>query len=113
MTAVDDITQVFETKVLIGAYSDPSKVKYTLSEATMEKRKLELQLNFEDPLYISMEEEPEVLEIELLDFNKLVSAEEGLPLQTSEDDGDKLLFRMKIPKQMPKSEADVVAMQTI
>ena len=37
-------------------------------------------------------------------------SEDDLPLQTSEDDEDKLLIRMKIPKQLPKSDADLAAM---
>ena len=77
----DDITQIFEAEVVVGAYSDPNKINFTLSEVTMEKRKLELQLNFEDPLYISMEEEPEELEVKLL-VNRFISEDE-LPLLTS------------------------------
>ena len=54
-----------------------------------------------------MEEEPEELEVQLL-VDKFFS-EDDLPLQTSEE-SDKLLIRMKIPKQLPKSDADLAAM---
>ena len=74
----------------------------------MDKRKLELKINFNDPLYISTEDEPEVLEIKILDVNHFISDPEGLPLVTNKD--DEVLLTKKIPKQLPNGEADLMAM---
>ena len=103
-----------DAKVIIGEESDPNNIKYSWDVVSMEKRKLELQLNFEDPLYISTEEEPEYLEVKMLNTNQFIS-EEGLPLKTANDndDDDQLLLRMKIPKQLPPSGADLIAMQAL
>ena len=73
-------------QVLIGADSDPQKITYTWDVVSMDKRSLELQFNFNDPLYISTEDEPEVLQIQILDVNYFISDPEGLPLVTNEDD---------------------------
>ena len=50
----------------------------------------------------------------MLNVYQFVS-EEGLPLETEGDDDDdgQLFMRMKIPKQLPPSEADQIAMQTL
>ena len=74
----------------------------------MDARSLELKFNFNDPLYISTADEPEVLEIKILDVNHFISDPEGLPLVTNED--DQLRLTKKIPKQLPNGSADVVAM---
>ena len=112
----DDINKILDTKVVTGDYSDPNNIKFSWDVVAMEKRKLELQLNFEKPLYVSTEEEPEYLEVQLMDVNMFIS-EEFLPLATAtnedgEDDGE-LLLRRKIPKQLPSSEADLIAMQAL
>ena len=104
----DDIGKIIDTKVIVGDESDPNNIKYSWDVVSMDKRKLELQLNFESPLYISTEDEPEYLEVQMLNVNTFIS-EEGLPLETAtdeDDDDDKLFLKMKIPKQLPPSDAD-------
>ena len=112
----DDIGKIMDTKVIIGNESDPNNIKYSWDVVSMDKRKLELQLIFESPLYISTENEPEYLEVQMLNVNTFIS-EEGLPLTTAtnedDNDDDQLFLRMKIPKQLPPSDADQIAMQTL
>ena len=45
----------------------------------MKTRRLELQLNFDKPLYISSFKEPEILEVKIKDTQQFVSTD-GLPL---------------------------------
>ena len=110
------INDILDTKVVVSDDSDPKNLKFTWDVVAMYKRKLELQLNFEKPLYVSTAEEPEYLEVRLLDTYMFIS-EEGLPLvptdEDDEDDDRELLLRKKIPKQLPSGEADLVAMQTL
>ena len=54
---VDDINNIIDTKVVSGGYSDSFNIKYSWDIVAMEKRKLEIQLNFDKPLYVSTEEE--------------------------------------------------------
>ena len=48
----------------------------------MDKRSLELQINFENPLYISMDAEPNYLKVIIRDGSLFLS-EDGLPLNFS------------------------------
>ena len=52
-----------DAKVIIGEESDPNNINYSWDIVSMDKRKLELQIDFESPLYISTEDEPEYLEV--------------------------------------------------
>ena len=111
----ENINELLNTEVVGGNDSNPNNIKFSWDVVTMEKRKLELQVNFEKPLYISMEEDPEYLEVKMLDVNMFIS-EEGLPIVTTTDENDEddeLLLRMKIPKQLPPGEADLIAMQAL
>ena len=51
----------------------------------MDKRTLELQIDFEKPLYVSMEAEPNYLQVTVRDGSLFIS-EDGLPLNTSNND---------------------------
>ena len=48
----------------------------------MDKRKLELQIDFEKPLYISMETDPNILQVIVRDGSLFLS-DDGLPLNSS------------------------------
>ena len=70
----------FEFNVVVGAYSDPSNMGYDWDAISMDKRKLELQVTFENSLYISREEDhPEYLNIKINDGSLFLS-EDYLPL---------------------------------
>ena len=105
---VDYMTdEIIEANVLIGVDSEPQNINLTWQVVSMKSRSLEIQLNFEKPLYISSQSEPEVLEVKIKDSLQFFSTE-GLPLKkiNEDDDDDAPVFlRKKIPKQFP-SEAD-------
>ena len=45
--------KIIEANILVGEDSDPLNIRADWQIVNMEKRSLELQLNFEKPLYIS------------------------------------------------------------
>ena len=60
------VTRPFlEINEKIGYYSPEEKLGYSWEIVLMTARSLEIQLNFENPIYVSMSEEPEVLEIQI------------------------------------------------
>ena len=71
---------VIVTKVVLGEFSPPEKLGYTWSVTKMTKRSLKLQINFENPIYVSTEEEPEQLEI-TFNGGQVFASEEGLLLE--------------------------------
>ena len=91
----------------------------------MDKRSLQLQIAFENPLFVSTEYEPEVLEIKISDGAIFLSVD-GLPLQINspnqysglldqkrelqEEDDSSLKLQSKIPKQDLTNEDDKAAM---
>ena len=80
VTAIGE--QVFDLKVIIGVYSDPNKIDYTWSVVRYIGRSLQLQIDFNHPIYISMEEEAEYVEVMIRDGSIFLS-ENGLPLELS------------------------------
>ena len=70
---VDKIDTIMAAKVIIGEESDPNNLNYSWDIVSMDKRKLELQIDFESPLYISTEDEPEYLEVQMLNVYQFVS----------------------------------------
>ena len=56
---------------------------FTWSAESMDSRSLVLQIDFENPLYVSTEYGSEQLEIQILDMNTFLSIA-GLPLQTGD-----------------------------
>lgn len=84
---------------------------------------------FENPIYVSVEEEPELLQILFRDGSLFLS-EDGLPLDLtqkarrlssegnssrylSSESSEGLLLEKRIPKQLSKDKGDVAAMNTI
>ena len=70
---------IFELRVAVGAYSEPEKMGYTWEPVAFSGRTLSLKISFENPIYISAEEDPELLEIVIRDGSMFLS-ESGLPL---------------------------------
>ena len=68
-----------QVEVVPSEDSDPLKMGYSWDIAGMDKRSLDLQITFENPLYISVNEEGEKLEIHINDGSAFLS-ELGLPL---------------------------------
>ena len=63
-TVIDQVgtkRPLFELMVSLGFYSPPEMLSYTWSITQMTKRSLHLRINFENPIYVSTEEEPEQL----------------------------------------------------
>ena len=56
---------IFDVNVRIGEDSPKEKLGYSWEAVSMTTRSLEIQLNFEIPSYVSMEDEVEVLEIQI------------------------------------------------
>ena len=83
--------------------SDPEIMGYEWTTVSMNKRSLELQMTFENPLYISIQEESEVLAVTFNDGTAFLS-EAGLPLSLIDE--DQLLIERDIPKQLPASGGD-------
>ena len=54
---------IFDVNVRIGEDSPKEKLGYSWEVVSMTLRSLEIQLNFENPSYVSMADEAEVLEI--------------------------------------------------
>ena len=75
-----DKTPIFSVKVIRGEYSLPDKMEYSWKVVKMAERYLELQIDFTSPLYISTEEEPEMLEIIISDGSMFLSTD-WLPLE--------------------------------
>ena len=121
---------IFAPEVVLGAYSDETMLGYSWSVLKMTKRSLDLQIAFENPMYISMEEEHEMLKVT---FNGgfLFVSEEGmlldLPLerevtsdrrrrrvlQQSQTDNSYLLLEKRIPKQIPAGGGHADAIQAM
>ena len=66
---------IFAPEVVLGAYTDESMLGYSWSVLQMTKRSLKLQITFENPIYVSMEEENEVLRVTFNGGSLFVSAE--------------------------------------
>ena len=110
---------VFEANVKIGYETPAEKLGNTVEILKMTSRSLELQLHFEHPAYVTMYEEPEMLEVRV-NSDKVFLSEQGVPLvleNSYEEDlsqVDKqecraqatryLILSKEIPKQLPKEE---------
>ena len=115
-TVMETGEKVFEFKVITGAYSDSTKMKYKWRAVRYDTRSMDLQVDFEYPIYISMEEEPEYIEVVINDGSIFMS-KLGLPLDIANTnntnrllEGTKrielvgesqspLILRKRIPKQ--------------
>ena len=51
--------KVFDFRIISGAFSDKAKIDYSWSVKDYDSHSLSLQVDFTNPKYISMEEEPE------------------------------------------------------
>ena len=71
---------VVEVNVLVGAYSQSDMMGYNWSVSSYSERSMEIQMDFENPIYISIEDEPEVLQFICNDGSVFLSVDE-LPLQ--------------------------------
>ena len=56
---------IFDVRVRIGEDSPNEKLGYSMEVVLMSPRTLVIQLNFENPSYVSMADEAEVLEIQI------------------------------------------------
>ena len=99
-----DKTPIFSVKVIRGEYSLPDKMEYSWKVVKMAERYLELQIDFKSPLYISTEEEPEMLEIIISDGSMFLSTD-WLPLELTHSSArrlrsstDKLFLMREIPE---------------
>ena len=54
---------VFSLQIIPGEYSIEEKLGYSWSVYSMSKRTLSLKFDFENPIYISADEDPEMLQI--------------------------------------------------
>ena len=83
-TVMETGEKVFEFKVITGAYSDSTKMNYKWRAVRYDTRSTDLQVDFEYPIYISMEEEPEYIEVVINDGSIFMS-KLGLPLNLAND----------------------------
>ena len=60
-------------------------------------RTIELKLNFDHPLYVSMGSQNDILQVTFLEPSALISKQTGLPLAKE----DSYVLQKKIPKQFP------------
>ena len=81
---------VFSLDVQLGAYSLPEDLGYSWSIQSYVGRELVLVIDFEKPLYVSTEEDPEYLEIVIRDGSLFLS-QEGLPLEINQQAQGRLL----------------------
>ena len=56
---------VFETFVDLGYFTPEDKLGYTVELKNMTSRSLDLQIHFEKPSYVTMNEEPEVFKVRI------------------------------------------------
>ena len=84
-------------QVIEGEDSDIEKIGYTWDVVSMGTRSMELQLNFENPLYISVNSDSEKLVVVFNDGTALLS-EDGLPLDLANEDNTPLKIEREIPK---------------
>lgn len=103
-----------QLNVIPGQDTDPEKVDFSWEVLRMSKRSMDLQLAFENPLYISTKQDKEKLEIVFNDRIAFLS-EAGLPLDLHPDDGKhegaQLKFEHGIPKQLPPDAGQKMAME--
>ena len=64
--------------------SDPEKLGYSWEVLRMNQRSLEIQVTFQNPLYVSVQGESEQVEIKINDGTAFISSE-GLPLELTSD----------------------------
>ena len=102
-----------QLNVIPGQDTDPEKVDFSWEVLRMSKSSMDLQLAFENPLYISTKQDKEKLEIVFNDRIAFLS-EAGLPLDLHPDDGKhegaQLKFEHGIPKQLPPDAGQKMAM---
>ena len=75
----DSSNPILEARVIVGSLTERKKLTYSWRVSEMTKRSLKLQIDFKNPIYVSMEEEPEHLEVTFNGAHFFVS-EEGMPL---------------------------------
>ena len=68
-------------KVVVGALTSAEKLGYSYSLTGMTKRSLELQLKFENPIFVSVEEDPEQLEVTFNGGGNVFVSEHGMTLE--------------------------------
>ena len=109
----------FEFRVLYGALSDAKKIDYQWRVSEYSKRSLKVQIDFSNPIYVSMEEDPEMAEVVINDGSIFIS-EDGLPLKLKvkkdqaksrelREEEEPLILMKKFPPQKPSSDADKFA----
>ena len=64
--------------------SDPEKLGYSWEVLRMNQRSLEIQVTFQNPLYVSVQDESEQVEIKINDGTAFISSE-GLPLELTSE----------------------------
>ena len=87
--------ELIHVTVAAGLDSDPKDLTATFQIVKMEKRSLQLQINFEKPLYVSASGEPDYLGVTFKNVEHFCS-EEFLPIKTDSDDKTHFLTE-KIP----------------
>ena len=112
---------IFELEVLPGYDSSPDNLGYSWTPIEMTKRALKLKLDFKDPSYISMEKDPEVLQIRINGGNIFFSVK-AMQLELPEihqinfrrslaeqRENRYTLLEKKLPKQLPEGFVQEVA----
>jgi len=100
--------RAFEFRVVPSAYSDPGRLEHKWRVVEYSKRSLQLQIEFENPIYVSMEEEADVAEV-VINNSTILFSERGLPLDfeasraqansrsLASGDQEPLILRKEIP----------------
>ena len=105
--------KVFEFRVITGAYSDFTKMNYKWRAVSYDTRSMDLQVDFENPVYISMEEEPEFIEVVINDGTIFMS-EEGLPLDIAKSNNtNRLLAKTKRIELVSESQSPLILRKRI
>ena len=87
--------ELIHVTVAAGLDSDPKDLEASFEIVKMEKRSLQLQINFEKPLFVSTAGEPDYLGVTFKNVEHFCS-EEFLPIKTDSDDKTHFLTE-KIP----------------
>ena len=125
-TVMETGEKVFDFKVIAGDYSDPTKMGYSWKAVAFDERSLDLQIYFDNPNFVSMEEDPEYVRVIIRDGSIFVS-EDGLPLELAEDPDSRrllaksnfelskepLILSKKIPVQKPSGETEKLVAQAL
>ena len=105
---------VFTVEVIPGKDSDPSKLDFTWSVQEMTERQILIQMNFEDALYVSANEQPDTMRVTFADKYMFVGTNNipmnfGRGTRALQDQQQYLILEREMPRQIQRGSTQEAA----